>query len=57
MNLKRIFSKDLFVVALFVAILTILGGVGSAIVFFIPVLNIDSIITLSQTAVQSLFIK
>ena len=41
----------------FVAILTILGGVGSAIVFFIPVLNIDSIITLSQTAVQSLFIK
>ncbi len=41
----------------FVAILTILGGVGSAIVFFIPVLNIDAIITLSQTAVQSLFIK
>lgn len=41
----------------FVAILTILGGVGSAIVFFIPVINIDSIITLSQTAVQSLFIK
>jgi len=41
----------------FVAILTILGGVGSAIVFFIPILNIDSIITLSQTAVQSLFIK
>ena len=41
----------------FVAILTILGGVGSAIVFFIPVINIDAIITLSQTAVQSLFIK
>jgi NADH-quinone oxidoreductase subunit N len=41
----------------FVAILTILGGVGSAIVFFIPVLNIDAIITLTQTAVQSLFIK
>ena len=41
----------------FVAILTILGGVGSAIVFFIPVLNIDSIIQLTQTAVQSLFIK
>lgn len=41
----------------FVAILTILGGVGSAIVFFIPILNIDTIIALSQTAVQSLFIK
>lgn len=41
----------------FVAILTILGGVGSAIVFFIPILNIDAIIALSQTAVQSLFIK
>ena len=41
----------------FVAILTVLGGVGSAIVFFIPVINIDAIITLSQTAVQSLFIK
>ncbi len=41
----------------FVAILTILGGVGSAIVFFIPVLNIDAMIALSQTAVQSLFIK
>jgi len=40
----------------FVAILTILGGVGSAIVFFIPVMNIDSLIALSQTAVQSLFI-
>ncbi|MBU3013461.1 NADH-quinone oxidoreductase subunit N [Poseidonibacter lekithochrous] len=41
----------------FVAILTILGGVGSAIVFFIPILNIDTLIALSQTAVQSLFIK
>lgn len=41
----------------FVAILTVLGGVGSAIVFFIPILNIDAIIALSQTAVQSLFIK
>ena len=40
----------------FVAILTVLGGVGSAIVFFIPVMNIDSIIALTQTAVQSLFI-
>jgi NADH-quinone oxidoreductase subunit N len=41
----------------FIAILTILGGVGSAIVFFIPILNIDTLIALSQTAVQSLFIK
>ncbi|MGB5867942.1 MAG: NADH-quinone oxidoreductase subunit N [Arcobacteraceae bacterium] len=40
----------------FVAILTVLGGIGSAIVFFIPVMNIDSIIALTQTAVQSLFI-
>lgn len=41
----------------FVAILTVLGGIGSAIVFFIPALNIDQIIILAQTAVQSLFIK
>ncbi len=41
----------------FVAILTVLGGIGSAIVFFIPALNIDSLINLSQLAVQSLFIK
>jgi NADH-quinone oxidoreductase subunit N len=41
----------------FIAMLTILGGIGSAIVFFIPVLNIDSIIALSQMAVESLFIK
>jgi len=41
----------------FVAILTVLGGIGSAIVFFIPALNIDEIIVLAQTAVQSLFIK
>ena len=41
----------------FVAILTILGGVGSAIVFFIPAMNIDEIIKLAQLAVQSLFIK
>ena len=40
----------------FVAILTVLGGVGSAIVFFIPVMNIDSIIELTKIAVQSLFI-
>lgn len=41
----------------FVAILTVLGGIGSAIVFFIPALNIDSLINLSQLAVQSLFLK
>jgi len=41
----------------FVAILTVLGGVGSAIVFFIPAMNIDAIISLTQTAVQSLFLK
>lgn len=40
----------------FVAIMTVLGGIGSAIVFFIPIMNIDSIISLTQTAVQSLFI-
>ena len=41
----------------FVAILTILGGIGSAVVFFIPAMNIDEIINLAQLAVQSLFIK
>lgn len=41
----------------FVAILTVLGGIGSAIVFFIPAMNIDEIINLTQFAVQSLFIK
>lgn len=41
----------------FVAILTVLGGIGSAIVFFIPAMNIDEIIKLTQLAVQSLFIK
>ena len=41
----------------FVALLTVLGGIGSAIVFFIPSMNIDAIINLTQVAVQSLFIK
>ncbi len=41
----------------FLAILTLVGGIGSAIVFFIPVLNIDVIIHLTQTSIQSLFIK
>ena len=41
----------------FVAILTILGGIGSAIVFFIPTMNIDQLIQLAHISVQSLFIK
>ena len=41
----------------FIAILTVLGGIGSAIVFFIPAMNIDAIINLTQAAVQSLVIK
>jgi len=40
---------------LFVAILTIIGGIGSAIVFFIPILNIDILINFAQLAVKSLF--
>ena len=41
----------------FLAILTIVGGIGSAIVFFIPILNIDSLIELTKLAIGSLFIK
>lgn len=41
----------------FLAIITILGGIGSAIVFFIPVLNIDTLINITQISIQSLFIK
>ncbi len=41
----------------FLAIVTVIGGIGSAIVFFIPVLNIDTLIDLTQIAIQSLFIK
>ena len=41
----------------FVAIITILGGIGSAIVFFIPSMNIDQLIDLTKLAVESLFIK
>ncbi len=52
-NDKRVST---YVIA-FLAILTILGGIGSAIVFFIPVINIDSIISIAQMTVQSLFIK
>ncbi|WP_424689070.1 NADH-quinone oxidoreductase subunit N [Halarcobacter ebronensis] len=41
----------------FLAIITIVGGIGSAIVFFIPALNIDTLIEMTQIAIQSLFIK
>ena len=41
---------------LFVAILTVVGGIGSAVVFFIPVLNIDTLINFAQLAVKSLFL-
>ncbi len=41
----------------FLAMITVLGGVGSAIVFFIPVLNIDTLINITQMSIQSLFLK
>ncbi len=41
----------------FLAILTILGGIGSAVVFFVPILNIDTLIDITKISVQSLFIK
>ena len=41
---------------LFVAILTVVGGIGSAVVFFIPALNIDTLINFAQLAVKSLFL-
>ena len=41
----------------FLAIITVVGGIGSAIVFFIPALNIDALIELTQLSIQSLFIK
>ena len=41
---------------LFVAVLTVVGGIGSAVVFFIPVLNIDTLINFAQLAVKSLFL-
>lgn len=52
-NDKRIST---YVVAL-VAGLVVWGGIGSAIVFFIPIPSIDSIIEVSKLAVESLFIK
>lgn len=42
---------------LFVAILTILGGIGSAIIFFIPSISIDTITNFAQVAIQSLLTK
>ena len=41
----------------FLAIITILGGVGSAIIFFIPILSIDTLINITQLAIQSLLLK
>ncbi len=41
----------------FIAALVVWGGIGSAIVFFIPVPNIDAIIDISKIAVESLFLK
>jgi len=41
----------------FLAIITVLGGIGSAIVFFIPILNIDTLINITQMSIQSLFLK
>ena len=40
----------------FVAILTVVGGIGSVVVFFIPALNIDTLINFAQLAVKSLFL-
>ena len=52
-NDKRIST---YVVA-FLAAVTIWGGIGSAIVFFVPIPSIDAIIEVSKLAVESLFIK
>lgn len=41
----------------FLATVTVIGGIGSAIVFFIPVLNIDTLIEFTKLAINSLFIK
>ncbi len=52
-NDKRIST---YVIA-FVAALILWGGIGSAIVFFVPIPNIDAIMEVSKLAVESLFIK
>lgn len=41
----------------FVGLLVVWGGVGSAVVFFIPIPSIDGIFSVVELAVQSLFIK
>ncbi len=41
----------------FLAVATIVGGIGNAVVFFMPSLNIDTLIDLTQISIQSLFIK
>lgn len=52
-NDKRIST---YVVA-FLAAVVVWGGVGSAIVFFIPAPNIDALIHISKLAIESLFLK
>lgn len=44
-------------VVMFVAALVLWGGIGSAIVFFIPIPSIDNLIDISKLAVESLFLK
>ncbi len=44
-------------VVMFVAALVLWGGIGSAIVFFIPIPSIDTLIDISKLAVESLFLK
>lgn len=41
----------------FIALITIIGGIGSAIIFFIPTLSIDTITKLTNIAIQSLFLN
>jgi NADH-quinone oxidoreductase subunit N len=39
------------------AVLIVFGGIGSAVVFFAPIPNIDELINVSQIAIESLFLK
>jgi len=41
----------------FLAIITVAGGIGSAIVFFIPILNIDTLINFTKIAIESLSLR
>ena len=45
-----------FVIA-FIALLIIWGGIGSAIVFFIPIPSIDGLLSVVELSIQSLFLK